>query len=144
MPILQNSWFICFSLFRTSNSWLTTPYWTYSKPKLRCSSSIYVVMGWTMFDRSKPKIGCSRFITNSQMNMSEYVWCSKNDVRVSWRNNSVNLVKALLGSMLVRLKPKIGCSMLSTNRWTRWSSVHVEKMMFEFVQCLIKWCLTHH
>ena len=40
--------------------------------------------------------------------------------------------------MFDRSKPKIGCSSSITNRWTRSSSFEVRKMMFEFVQWLIK------
>ena len=41
-------------------------------------------------------------------------------------------------------KPKIGCSSSITNIWTCSSSFDVQKMMFKFVRCSIKWCLTHH
>ena len=41
-------------------------------------------------------------------------------------------------------KPKIGRLCSITDRWTYSSSFDVRKMMFEFVRCSIKWCLTHH
>ena len=44
--------------------------------------------------------------------------------------------------MFVNSKPKIGCSISITNRWTCWNSFDVWKMMFEFIRCLIKCCLT--
>ena len=44
------------------------------------------------------------------MNTFEFVQCSKNDVPFCLMSNFVNLAKALLGSMSVRSKPKIGCS----------------------------------
>ena len=47
-------------------------------------------------------------------------------------------------SMFDRSKPKIGCPSSISKRWTRSSSFNVQKMMFEFVWCSIKWCSTHH
>ena len=74
------------------------------------------------------------------MNTFELVQCSKNYVRVCLMSNLVNLTIALLGSMFIPLKPKIGCSSSITNRWTCSCSFDVRKMMFEFVRCSIKWC----
>ena len=48
-----------------------------------------------MFDRSKPKIGCSSSITKRCSLLSSFA-VRKNDVRVSSMNN-LNLVKALFG-----------------------------------------------
>ena len=42
--------------------------------------------------------------------------------------------------MFDRLKPKIGCSSSITNRWTCLRSFNVQKLMFKFVWCSIKWC----
>ena len=50
-----------------------------------------------MFDRSKPKMGCSSSITNKKTCLG-LVDVRKNDVRVSSMSNLVNVVKALLGS----------------------------------------------
>ena len=50
-----------------------------------------------MFDRSKPKIGCSSSITNRQTRSSLFD-VQKNDVWVSSMSNILNVVKALLGS----------------------------------------------
>ena len=38
----------------------------------------------------------------------------------------------------------VWCSSSIPNRWISLSSFNVCKMMFEFVQCLIKCCSTHH
>ena len=46
--------------------------------------------------------------------------------------------------MFICSKPKIGCSSSIINKWTCSSSFDVQKMMFEFVLCSVKWCLTHH
>ena len=78
------------------------------------------------------------------MNTFKLVWCSKNNVQVSSMSNLVNLLNALLGTMFVCSKPKIGCSSLITIRWTCSSSFDVRKMILEFVRCLIKWSLNHH
>ena len=43
-------------------------------------------------------------------------------------SNLVNLVKALLGSMFVCSKPKIGCSNLITKSGTHWSLFEVQKI----------------
>ena len=59
----------------------------------------------SMFDRSKPKIGCSSSFD-----------VRKSDVQVSWKSNLVNLVKALLDSKFDLSKPKIGCSSSITSR----------------------------
>ena len=53
----------------------------------------------------------------------------------------IKSIEGILGS--VRSKPKFRCSSLIINSWTRWSLFDVQKMMFKFVQCSIKWCLTH-
>ena len=52
-----------------------------------------------------------------------------------------NLVKAFCDGCLisVRSKPKFRCSSSIINRGTRSSLFDVQKMMFEFVRCLIKW-----
>ena len=49
----------------------------------------------SMFDCSKPKIGCSSLITKRWTNSSPFD-VRKNDVQVSSMSNLVNLVKALL------------------------------------------------
>ena len=46
--------------------------------------------------------------------------------------------------MFDRSKPKLGCLSSMTSRWKCSSLFDVRKMMFEFVQCSIKWCSTHH
>ena len=46
--------------------------------------------------------------------------------------------------MLLHSKPKIGCSILITNRWIHLSPLDVPKMMLKSVQCSMKWSLTHH
>ena len=46
--------------------------------------------------------------------------------------------------MFVCSKSKIGCSSSITNRWTRSSSFDVQKMMFKFDWCSMKWYWTHH
>ena len=51
----------------------------------------------SMFDRSKPKIGCSSLITNRWTRSSSFD-VRKSDVGVSSKSDLVNLVKALLGS----------------------------------------------
>ena len=48
----------------------------------------------SMFDHSKPKIGCSSSITTRSSSFD----VRKSDVRDSSKSNLVNLVKALLGS----------------------------------------------
>ena len=97
----------------------------------------------SMFDSSKPKIGCLSSITN-RWTRSRLCNVQKDDVRVNLKSNLENLVKALLGSMFVRSKPKIGGSSLIANRWKRWSSFNVRKLMFEFVRSSLNWCSTHH
>ena len=51
----------------------------------------------SMFDRSKPKIGCSSSITIRWTRSSSFD-VRKNDVRVSSMSNLVNIVRALLRS----------------------------------------------
>ena len=97
----------------------------------------------SMFDSLKPKIGCSSSITNRWTHLSLFN-VRKNDVRVSSMSDLVHLVRILLCLILVCLKTKIGCLGSITNRWTCTSSFEVRKMMSEFVQCLMKWCSTHH
>ena len=97
----------------------------------------------SMFDRSKPKIGCLSSITN-RWTRSCSLDVRKSDIRVSSMSNLVNIVKALLGSKFDCSKPKIGCSSSITNKWTHSSSFDVRKMMFEFDRCSIKWCSTNH
>ena len=46
--------------------------------------------------------------------------------------------------MSVHSKPNFRCSSSIINRGTRSSLFDVQKMMFEFVRCLIKWYSTHH
>ena len=98
-----------------------------------------------MFDRSKPKIGCSSLIT-IRWTCSGSFDVRKNDVPVCLMSNLVNISIALLDSMYdVRCsKPKIGCLSSIINRWTCSGSFDVRKMMMEFVRCLMKWCLTYH
>ena len=60
---------------------------------------------------------------------------------VSNSSNRYNNVRSL---MFDRSKARIGCLSLITNRWTCLSLFDVRLMMFEFVQCSIKWCATHH
>ena len=80
----------------------------------------------SMFDRSKPKIGCSSSITNRWTRSSSFD-VRKNDVRDSLKSNLVNLVKALLGSKFdVR-------SFEAKNRVFEF--VHQQMNTFEFVRC---------
>ena len=76
----------------------------------------------SMFEHSKPKMGYSGPISIRWTHLSLFD-VRKNDVWVSLMNNLVNLI---------------------TNIWTRASSFDVRKMMFDFVQCSIIWCSTHH
>ena len=83
-----------------------------------------VVMGRTVFDRLKPKIGCSITI---RWTCSSSIDVRKNDVRVSSMCDLVNVVKALLGSKFdVRVRSP-------TNEHVRVHSMF-EKMMFESVR----------
>ena len=99
----------------------------------------------SMFDRSKPKIGCSSSIT-IRWTCSSSFDVRKNDVRDCSISSLVNLVKALLGLIFdFRLfEAKIRCLSSIIKRWTCSSSFDVRKMMFEFDRCSIKWCSTHH
>ena len=76
----------------------------------------------SMFDRLKPKIGCSSSISKRWTHTSPFN-VQKNDVRVCSMNNLVKLVKAfwVRCSMFVRSKPKFRCSSSIINRWTRLS-----------------------
>ena len=84
----------------------------------------------SMFDRSKPKIGCLSLIANRWTHLNSFK-VRKNDVRVSSISNLVDLVKALLGLKFDHLKPKIRCSSSITNWWTCSSLFDVQKMMFD-------------
>ena len=80
-----------------------------------------------MFDRSKPKIGCSSSITIRWTRLSSFD-VRKNDVRVSSMSNLVNVVKTVLGSKFdVR-------SFEAKNRVFEFD--HQQMNMFEFVWCL--------
>ena len=92
--------------------------------------------GWnyvrnSMFDRSKPKIECSRSITKRWTHSSLFD-VRKNDGRVSSMNNLINQVKAfkVWYSISIRNKPKFRCSSSIINRWTCSSFFNVQKMMF--------------
>ena len=97
----------------------------------------------SMFDRSKPKIGCSSSITNRWTCSSSFD-VQKNDVQVSSMSNLVNIVKALLSSMFEFL------SFEAKNRVFEFDPQYMNT--FEFVRCSkidvrvrsIKWCSTHH
>ena len=95
----------------------------------------------SMFDPSKPKIGCLSSISKRWTRSSPFD-VRKNDVRVCSMNNLVNLVKGFWVWCLMSVcsKPKFRCSSLIINRWTCSSLLNVQKMMFEFVRCSIKWC----
>ena len=88
----------------------------------------------------------NRVFDYQRMNTFVSIRCWKNDVRACSMNDLVNLGKGLKVqcSMSVCSKPKFRCSRLIINRWTGSSLFDDRKMMFKFVWCLIKWCLTHH
>ena len=117
--------------------------YTFSKLwlKLKVSDGLNYV-GSLMFNRSKPKMGCLNSITNRWICLDSFN-IQKNDVRVSFMCNLINLVKTLLGSMFVRWKPKIECSISIINRWAHSSLFDVQKIIFGFVRCSIKCCSTH-
>ena len=71
----------------------------------------------SMFDRSKPKIGCSSSITK-RWTRSCSIDVRKTDVRVCSLSNLVKLVKAPLSSMFDHSKPKVWCSSSMTSGWT--------------------------
>ena len=78
----------------------------------------------SMFDRSKPKIGCSSSITIRCLSLFDV---RKNDDPVSSMSNLVNVLKALLGSKFdVR-------SFEAKNRVFEFD--HQQMHMFEFVRC---------
>ena len=98
-----------------------------------------------MFVHSKSKLGFSSSTTNRWTHLSSFD-VQKDEIRVSSTSDLENLVIAPLGSKFkVRsFEAKKGCLCLITNRWTYLSSFNVQKMMYKFVLCSIKWCLTHH
>ena len=75
-----------------------------SKPKMGCWSSI--TKNWTcssLFDIQKMMFEAKNGVLEfdyKKLNMFKFVRYSKNDVRVCLMSNLVNVVKALLGSML--------------------------------------------
>ena len=87
-----------------------------------------MVMSWTMFDVRLLEVKNREFEFDYQMmNMFESVWCSKNNVRVCSMSDLVNLVKALLGSMVFEFDHK------SMNTF----DVRVHAMFYKIIKMLI-------
>ena len=66
----------------------------------------------------------------------------KIDVQICLTNNFAYLVRGVICSMYLRLKPKGGCSSSIIKRWTFSSLFNVQKMMFKSKRCLIEWFRT--
>ena len=108
-----------------------------------------VVMGQNIFEVLYSIIRSQKLGVRVRLAKDEHVQVRsifngrKNDVWVCSMNNLVKAfwVRCL---MFVLLRQKFKCSSSIINRWTRSSLFNVQKMMFKFVRCLIKWCSTHH
>ena len=91
----------------------------------------------------------SNYLCSIIQNQKIWCWITKRWTRSSsfnvrkanvWVCSLSNLVNLVFNSS----KPKIWCSSSMTSRWTYLSSFDVQKIMFEFVWCSMKWCSIHH
>ena len=117
-------------------------FWSILNTKFSTLAYFYGRVG-SNFVRSQIHMGCSSSITK-RWTCSCPFDVPKKKVQVCSMSNFVNLVKALLGSLIVRSKPKLWFLSWIPNTWTHLSSFNVQKMMCKFFGCSINWCLTHH
>ena len=73
-----------------------------------------------------------------KMNMFEFVWCSKNNVRVCSMSDLVNLVNALLGSMFEVLSFKLKNKVFKfDDKSMNTFDVRVQAMLYKIIKIVI-------
>ena len=134
-------------------------FWSILNTKFSTLAYFYGLNRLVVTDRTLFKVRCP--MIRSQIQGAQVRLPKDEHVRVClmfekrkfcWMSNFVNLVKAQLGLMFdvqcqffrSQAKNRVFCSGQITSRRTSLNSFYVKKIVFKFLRCSIKWCLTHH